>query len=889
MDLAALERRLQQHADIDVQAEYARFQQLVGSQDLDRFLAYLCDRGLITGALLRELHGVGRARVAPVRGIHSDGTLLLGPPDQPAQPHDPSEADTRVVPSTVDTNDVLGAQRAMLPAGTDSSPVEAPGYEMLGRVGRGAMSDVFVARDRELLRKVALKRLTPNLASRPNTVARFFNEVQVTAQLDHPSVVPIHSLEVGNDGVPGYTMKLIQGRTLTELLAEAREQAADSDRRAEARRLTQRLESFIKVCDAMSYAHSKGVLHRDLKPDNIMIGHYNEVYVMDWGICRIMEEGELPGGTRDRGQGAASRDSGLVQPWVPPADLAWSPDAAPSEPSPEVREWESAPDQEWDSAAWQEGDAQAPVPLRTGGSGARYTQHGAIVGTPAYMSPEQTVSRGPPIDARSDLYALGLILFELVALRPALAGGGTEATLLRASQAEKHPLVHHNPRLPIPRELRAIIDKATALERDQRYPDVDAFAADIRAFLRGDAVSARPDTPLQALMRWLGRHKLVTLLAMTVLLLAGASTTIGVLVHKEGQLRAARHREERVQAFLLAVSRHSHAIDNHFATFEKGLARLSGRVQEVLDRNDLAGQPIYFSEDFESLDRAPPDLTLARRYGQPASLDHPVFKLAPRVHASAAARDLQRLSRLTPAFQELMLETAGDTGTIPSADLRHRIANQGVPITRAFVSLESGVHMSYPGLGGFPPEYDGRLRPKYRLAEGRPGIIWGNPYLDRYGLGLMLPAATSIHDGHGKLAGVAGLDMAFDWLIENLLALPGAPYVETCYLVDGARDIVIQVVNGEGSTGVVRGGASGRDLHDNRAIVLEPLPFPAVRAALAERRAGHVGFAHGGRRKIAAFYPVDTLGWSYVVVADRGALLATTAPPLREDDGPRGP
>jgi serine/threonine protein kinase len=864
MDIAELERRLRQHVSIDVHAEYEHFRRSTGDPDIERFLAYLRERGLISGAVLRELHGRERARVSRLHAVHDAGTLVFARLDdterEPTPPalFDPSGQALAAARPTV----VVASPVEPLPAEA-SAPVQAPGYELLGLVGRGAMGDVFVARDQALLRKVAFKRLSPALAQKPNMAARFFNEVQVTAQLDHPSVVPIHSLEVGAAGLPGYTMKLIQGRTLTELLHEAREQAADGDRRAEARRLTTRLEAFLKICDAMSYAHSKGVLHRDLKPDNIMIGHYSEVYVMDWGICCLMDEGGRAREAQPIPPSASGNEAAAGR------DSEWT--------SMLGREWESVVSQEWDSAAGMQVSRQGAA----GKSSGRYTQHGAIVGTPAYMSPEQTLADGPALDARSDLYALGLILFELVSLRPALAGGGAHATLLRASQGDKHPLVHHNPRLPLAAELRAIIDRATAPEREERYPDVEAFAADVRAFLRGDAVSARPDTPVQALMRWLGRHKLITLLAMAVLLLTGAGATIGVLVQKEAALRDARHHEERVLSFLLAVSRHSHAIDSHFATFEKGLARLAGRAQGALQQSEVPEQRVYVSDDFESLDRAPSDLALTVRYSQPISVDHPVFKVAPDVREAAVARDLQRLSVLTPAIQEFMLETAGiDVAALDRAGRRQRLANDGVPIIRTFVTLENGIYLSYPGQGGHPPEFDGRLRPNYRLAAHRRGIAWGNPYIDRYGLGVILSAAISIYDTEDRFVGVTGLDMTFDWLIENLLALPDAPYLEASYLVNREREIVMQATRDGAAKSVVQGGGTGRDLYGNRTIDLEPLPFAEVSQALVERRAGHVAFRHAGRDRIAAFYPVDTLGWTYVVVADRARLLATAAPAL---------
>jgi serine/threonine protein kinase len=872
MDIAELERRLRQHVDIDVGAEYTEFQRQTGLQDVERFLAHLRDRGLISGTLLRMLHAGERARVSRFHVAYAGSSQIMGRLDDTEREPAVAEVSTHLLPRAAHAPASALPDHAA-PTQEVGALASAPNYEMLGLVGRGAMGDVFVARDRALLRKVAWKRLSPVLAARPNMTARFLNEVQVTAQLDHPNVVPIHALEAGSDGVPGYTMKLVQGRTLTELLHEAREQAADGDRRAEARRLTTRLEAFLKICDAMSYAHSKGVLHRDLKPDNIMIGHYSEVYVMDWGICCLLDENGVAAQAAPMWN-QPTGDSGRVSAsgWELQRSLA-------------DRELDSSVGKEWDSAAWQEGVSRE---MRTGTSSGRYTQNGAIVGTPAYMSPEQTQADGPPLDTRSDLYALGLILFELVALRPALAGGGAEATLLRAAHGEKHPLVHYNPRLPIARELRAIIGKATAVRREDRYRDVDAFASDVRAFLRGDAVSARPDTPLQALLRWLGRHKLLTLLAMAVLLLAGAGATIAALVQKEEALRAARHHEERVLSFLLAVSRHSHAIDSHFATSERALARLAGRVHGALEQSSPPEQRIYLSDDFESLDTAPSDLTLTARYSQPISVDQPVFKPAPGADGTQVERDMRRLGRLTPAIQGFMLETAGlNIGDLDLARRRRYIATDGVPVIRTFITLENGLYLSYPGQGGHPPEFDGRLRPNYRLAAHRRGIAWGNPYPDRYGLGVILSAATSIYDARDRFVGVVGLDMTFDWLIENLLALPDAPWAEASYLVNGEHQIVIQASKDDAARSVVQGGGTGRDLHGNRSIDLEPLPFSDVRAALAERHAGHVLFRHDGRDKIAAFYPVDVLGWTYVVVADRGALLATnaTAPMLDADAG----
>lgn len=197
-------------------------------------------------------------------------------------------------------------------------------YEMQRCLGQGAMGEVFAAKDAFLRRRVAFKRMNVAVARNADLAARFLNEAQITAQLEHPNIIPIYGLETTSDGSVGYAMKFIEGRNLTQLIDEERAACAASTPAEEAHRMADRLRIFTRICDAMAYAHEKGVLHRDLKPDNIMIGRFNQVYVVDWGICRLLR----------RSEGAEPEGGG----------------------------------------------AQGPV-----GSG---TQVGSVLGTPSYMSPE---------------------------------------------------------------------------------------------------------------------------------------------------------------------------------------------------------------------------------------------------------------------------------------------------------------------------------------------------------------------------------------------------------------------------------------------------------------------------------------------------------------------
>lgn len=776
-ELQAMRDRLADVPELDVDGELAVFLDMTGATSPGLFVGWLRAKKLIGEDLFLELQDAAQVSLSRLVGVEADGTIVTS----------------------------TGAHAA--PA---SKAAGGSRFVTLGRVGAGAMGEVFVAQDQTLLRRVALKRLKAGLLDDPEHTARFFGEVQVTAQLDHPNVVPIYELEVGADGGLAYAMKLVEGRTLSQILTEARD-ATDGSRTAEARRLSERLDAFLKVCDAMAFAHSKGVLHRDLKPDNVMVGRFSEVYVMDWGICRLIgaPPGEAPG------------EGGIIS---------------------------------------------GPPP---GGSDVHTeTRYGAVIGTPQYMSPEQAQGRVTELDQRSDVYALGLVLFELIALRPALVADNVHALLFRAAEGELQPMVHHDPRLRVPRELRAIVDKATAREPDARYPSAEALAGDVRAYLRGDAVTARPDTPVQATLRFMGRHKLGTLVALLLVLLAGAGTSIGTLVRSaQLQTEAARH-EERMQAFTLAVAQQAHDVDAWFFGFEKDLSLLAGRVRELVAHGEgaldgLDAERTYTSEDYDTPGHGPPDLGPAPWYGIDASFEHLVFKVAPGVDARAVAGSMQRLAHLRDGFTELMLSAVSADTSMTGERLRETLGVTGGPVIRTFVTLANGVHASYPGIGGYGPSYDGRKRPKYKLAAGRRGIVWGNPFVDRYGHGLILASSQAISDRDGVLLGVAGLEMTFTWLVDHLLHIPDAPYITDAWLVDEQANVIVST-SGVSLDGVKAGAR----------IPTSPLPIPAVREALLGGRvAGHVEVIEGARHTLVAFYPVEALGWTYVAAADEAIMM----------------
>ncbi len=307
-------------------------------------------------------------------------------------------------------------------------------YTDLGLLGRGGMGEVRRVHDRALDRHVAMKTLSWRLLDDPRARARFEAEASVTAGLTHPGIVPVHDRGVRPDGCPWYTMKLVEGRTLAAAVADGLP-------------LRRGIEAFARVCEAMAYAHDRGVIHRDIKPDNIMLGAFGEVLLMDWGLAR-------------------------------PIDRA--PAAAPSDPP----RWPLADGGPHTAATAVPGGASTPAaPLALPRDLDRLTGAGAVVGTPAFMAPEQLDPALGPVGPPADVYALGGTLYQIVTgHRPRSSRrAALDALLDRAA-------LHLDEG---PEALRAIADRALAPDPAARYPHASALAEAVRGWLDGDARRTR--------------------------------------------------------------------------------------------------------------------------------------------------------------------------------------------------------------------------------------------------------------------------------------------------------------------------------------------------------------------------------------------------------------
>ena len=483
------------------------------------------------------------------------------------------------------------------PALTTPSPNPtrvAPGqvrYVILGQAGQGGMATVHVARDLELMRKVALKQLAGELVDTGSARLRFLREVQITAQLDHPHIVPVYGLEVAADGAPAYAMKLVEGRTLADYLQEARDAYVDGARPDEAHDLAARLEHFLKVCDAVDYAHGKGVIHRDLKPANVMIGAHREIYVMDWGICRLFGQDD------------------------------------PEAPS------------------------SGALADSTGGN---RTEFGSVVGTPRYMSPEQAQGRSDELGPRSDQCALGLMLFELATLRSPHDGDNALAVLEQAAHAKRAPLAHlfESRALPVP--LRAIIERATHYEPSSRYASVRDFADDIRRFLRGEAVLALPDTLWQRAQRFVGRHRQGVLMSLFgVIALAACGFAALVWRHEQAQL-AAQAREQGIHTLVDEVSQQGDRLQLRLLELRGEVSAMATASALLLQHAEpTADATIYWNDDYRDASRRPPDFSAQPGFARPVSLEWAVWYAAPGVDRVSVVPLAQRLHALHSYRNEL--------------------------------------------------------------------------------------------------------------------------------------------------------------------------------------------------------------------------------------------
>ena len=607
-------------------------------------------------------------------------------------------------------------------------------YKLLKVIAEGGFGRIFLAEDLILGRLVVIKSLKESHLAKTESVRKFISEAKLTSQLDHPAIVPLFSLDTDSADGLHLAMQLINGITLKESLKQARACRPVYGRQYE-RSLQPRLESFLKVCDAIEYCHSRGIIHCDLKPDNIMLGRHGEVYVMDWGIA-------CPTGTERK-------------------------------------------------------------------------EH--LDGTPAYMAPE-TLLDGTT-DPKTDVFALGMILNELVTLRSPVSGASAREVIKKITSGQFEPSRPLHSKQHISPALRAIIEKARAVDPADRYPSARELALDIRRYLFNEEVSARPDSLLQKFMRFMYRHRYATLLTMAAILCASAVMALYGARRQQSLAAGVTLEMLRRLKVQLTTERLASEVGTRLLRIREQLNGLatSQFIELNVPDTGVDRSPFYLASDFapDSPNR-PPDLVRLPFYAREVSFgnaayfkpdDMPREKLLPLVKQLRTSRR-QGLTMICDSMD------GGDPRFSTPQALLQRFRKNGALLRRITYLMNDGTALRYPGMY----ETKDEIRSSWldRRRQNLKTTLWSPPYQDSSGHAV-IACWMHLSRPDGTEAGLLGFELCYHKLILPILKQARAEdFKAVYYLTDNEGNLLFCSDDPEFRVAGGEEGCTGRILKKRR-------------------------------------------------------------------------
>ncbi len=586
----------------------------------------------------------------------------------------------------------------------------------------GGQGIISKATDKTLYRTVAVKSLRKEILDNPALRQAFITEAIITAQLEHPAIVPIHGLFSDDENGIHQVMKLIKGHSLKEELNRFITLRKQMGPKISSGVMTQlyheRIKLLLKVCDAISYAHSRGIIHCDLKPENIMIGEYGEVYVMDWGLARPYRD-EL---------------GRIIKP---------NPDAP-------------------------------------------------LDGTPRYMPAD--VFMGRPRDERTDIFALGLILFEMITLRHGFSGKSIQDVIQRVKNNQRNPIVNRFG-YSISPDLRAIIDKATSFAPEDRYQHVSELADDLHRYLDGLAVAARPENIIEKFFRGVRRysHTLVILL-----LVSWGISGFFITSHLRdlNQETGTELEEQRHSAMNQRINMRMMEYEHRLSTMDAKTIRSAIGLSNILV--EFASSLGYTSQSAGILldNDLPPINNQTKKIGMPivpyrqitaqTGIFSPVYndyikpdvcsyQVPPGASHDQISAELERLAPLTIDLRNMVLNSSAVLREIGHADPTYTLIQEGLLIRRAYIGVnDTHLHLAYPGSGSYPDNYDNHAREWYSAALLQAErtfdrkAIWGRPYMDTSNKQQVLTCSIPVFSPSREFLGVVAFDIFFGTFANQL-------------------------------------------------------------------------------------------------------------------------